>query len=337
MLLDEPREKKPVFIYWCQAAAMACVRFDEIFAARLPSVIGVGLTLVLLASAFWKTVGPRRALWATFIFGTSALTMAAGKMCITDGVLILFVTGAQICLYALWRGRWSWFVVLSCGILVGLGMLTKGPVVLGVMAATLLVLGSLRLFGASSSGLSPALSMGTWRGSMALCGFAIAVAVYASWGVPIEMRRPGYHVRTIKSEVLDRAAKPQEGHTGPPGYYLLTIWGTYLPWSILLPATAISAWRKRRIPEVRFAIAAVIGPWVMFEMTQTKLVHYLLPVFPALAFLTADVVVRSAQAPATRYNSRDRHARLRCRRLRNRAATHPAAPHRAAGRGDPNP
>jgi 4-amino-4-deoxy-L-arabinose transferase-like glycosyltransferase len=42
----------------------------------------------------------------------------------------------------------------------------------------------------------------------------------------------------------------------------------------------------------RFALAAAIGPWLMFEIVQTKLPHYLLPTFPALAFLMADAIVR---------------------------------------------
>ena len=41
-----------------------------------------------------------------------------------------------------------------------------------------------------------------------------------------------------------------------------------------------------------FALSAVVGAWGMFECFQTKLPHYLLPVFPPLAFLTADAIVR---------------------------------------------
>jgi 4-amino-4-deoxy-L-arabinose transferase-like glycosyltransferase len=51
----------------------------------------------------------------------------------------------------------------------------------------------------------------------------------------------------------------------------------------------------RRLPHIRFALAAVIGPWVMFELVQTKLPHYLLPVFPPLAFLTADMLRRASR------------------------------------------
>jgi len=83
-----------------------------------------------------------------------------------------------------------------------------------------------------------------------------------------------------------------EKHAGPPGYYLATIWGTFFPWSLFLPMSLIFAWRHRANPRIRFAFAAVIGPWVMCEIIQTKLPHYVLPVFPPLAFLTADALIR---------------------------------------------
>jgi 4-amino-4-deoxy-L-arabinose transferase-like glycosyltransferase len=85
---------------------------------------------------------------------------------------------------------------------------------------------------------------------------------------------------------------PLEQHTGPPGYYLLTIWITFFPWSLLLPLAIGLAIRYRAHPHTRFALAAIIGPWLMLEFVRTKLPHYLLPVFPPLAFLTADALVR---------------------------------------------
>jgi 4-amino-4-deoxy-L-arabinose transferase-like glycosyltransferase len=123
----------------------------------------------------------------------------------------------------------------------------------------------------------------------------LAAAVVAPWLVAIERRLPGYTMRTLRSEVFERVKSPQEGHKGPPGYYLLTVWGTYFPWSLLLPGAIVHAWRNRRVPAIRFALAAVIGPWIGFEIVQTKLPHYILPVFPPLAFLTADMLVRAAR------------------------------------------
>ncbi|WP_428939275.1 phospholipid carrier-dependent glycosyltransferase [Fontivita pretiosa] len=339
-LLDEPREKKPVFVYWCQAAAMALLG-DNAFAARLPSVIGVALTIVIITVILGRTIGVTQGRWTAIIFATSALTIAAAKMSITDGVLILFITTAQLCLYAIWQRRATWPIAIVMGLAVGFAALTKGPVVLGVMLMTLLALAAIRYTeqrtpviiqlarhyvirrrpvtsSTDSAGegsdrgcaapsdvirtrsTAPAVASsrnagrGGWTTAVAKAVVAIllALAVLAPWLYAIEQRLPGYTLRTLKAEVFERARKPQEGHKGPPGYYLLTIWGTYFPWSLLLPAAMVSGWRNRHRPPVRFALAAVIGPWIMFEIVQTKLPHYLLPVFPALAYLTADMLIR---------------------------------------------
>ena len=67
------------------------------FAARFPSAIAMTLTLVILAIVISRTIGVRRPLDDLHI-GASALAIAAAKMCLTDSVLLLFVTTAQVCL-----------------------------------------------------------------------------------------------------------------------------------------------------------------------------------------------------------------------------------------------
>jgi 4-amino-4-deoxy-L-arabinose transferase-like glycosyltransferase len=120
----------------------------------------------------------------------------------------------------------------------------------------------------------------------------IIAAIVGPWVRLVERRSPGFLYTSVSHDVVRRTFEPLEQHKGPPGYYLLTVWATYFPWSVLLPLTFVVAWRHREEPMIRFALAAVIGPWVMFEIVQTKLPHYLLPAFPALALLTADAIVR---------------------------------------------
>jgi 4-amino-4-deoxy-L-arabinose transferase-like glycosyltransferase len=120
----------------------------------------------------------------------------------------------------------------------------------------------------------------------------LVLVVVGPWCYLVEKRCPGFLTAAFHKEVIDRSTNPQEGHSGPPGYYLLTIWAMFFPWSLLLPAALVTAWRNRRLPQVRFALAAVLGPWVMLELVRTKLPHYLLPAYPFLAFLTADLLVR---------------------------------------------
>ena len=73
--LDQVRTAKPVFTYWCQATAMQ-VLGDTAFAARLPSVIGITLTLVLLATVISRYVDAERAFWTVFVLATSGIVIA---------------------------------------------------------------------------------------------------------------------------------------------------------------------------------------------------------------------------------------------------------------------
>ena len=88
----------------------------------------------------------------------------------------------------------------------------------------------------------------------------------------------------------------KEGHNLPPGYHLVLIWVTFFPWSLLLPMAIGLGIRYRKDPPVRFALAAVIGPWLVLEFFGTKLPHYILATFPALAFLTANAIIHSLRA-----------------------------------------
>jgi len=91
---------------------------------------------------------------------------------------------------------------------------------------------------------------------------------------PVENRHPGFISTGLNHEIKDRAASGLEGHNEPPEYYLLSIWPTFLPRSLVLPLALVMGWKNRRDPRVRFALAAAAGPWVMVEIVQTKLPHY---------------------------------------------------------------
>jgi 4-amino-4-deoxy-L-arabinose transferase-like glycosyltransferase len=294
--LDRPRTAKPALIYWCQATAMEIFGDNE-FAARFPSAIATGLLLVVLSAVLWRPLGSQLTLWTVFIFATSGLTIAAAKMCITDAVLLLWVTIGQICLYALWRGNRSWSVVIILSVMIGLAGLTKGPVILGIEATTLIALGFFRLLDRKKA-LPPfssnAVNAGSGKSSALkiLVGLVIVIAFVVPWVLMVNHRASGFILTGLKHDVWDRMMTPLEQHVGPPGYYFLTIWLTFFPWSLLLPLAIGVAIHHRNNPRSRFALSAILGPWIMLECVRTKLPHYLLPVFPPLAYLTADALVR---------------------------------------------
>ena len=51
-----------------------------------------------------------------------------------------------------------------------------------------------------------------------------------------------------------------------------------------------AVWAARREPVTRFLLAWLVPSWVVFELVVTKLPHYVLPLYPAIAILIAGVI-----------------------------------------------
>ena len=296
-LYDKIRAAKPPGIYWCQATAMS-VLGDTAFAARMPSVLASVLSSLLLTLALWRQVGPRQTLWTVFIFATSVLTIVSAKICLTDSVLLLWTTIALLCIYRFWRGQAGWPAALTLAVSVGCGGMIKGPFILGVLAASVCILKLLSWFdrwrglpAADSDVKHPLPHRPIKIVAMFVVGLVIVLAIVLPWLCLVHHRSPEF-LQASTADAMAHLEKGAEGHKGPPGYHLALIWFTFLPWSLLLPLSIGSGIRNRRVPEVRFALAVVIGTWIFAEILQTKLPHYILSGFPALAFLTANAIIR---------------------------------------------
>jgi 4-amino-4-deoxy-L-arabinose transferase-like glycosyltransferase len=285
-------EGKPVFAFWCQAISMRVFGQDE-FGARFPSVVCGVLTLIVLWWGVSRFVGSRRALWSVFVLGSSALHIAISKMALVDSELLLWITIAQLCLAMVYAARGSLWVCAVFWVSTGLALLTKGPVVLGTFGGTLI---GLAMMDVGKNVLSPRAWIAAtrwWWGVRPWMALVISPAVVGPWILMVGHRSPGFLKVTLEKFMLAPIFdKPLNSRSVMPGFYLAVIWPAFLPWSLLLPITLLQGWKNRRLLPVRFCLAAVLGPWVVIEIVKQKLPHYLLPMFPPLAFLTADVIVR---------------------------------------------
>jgi 4-amino-4-deoxy-L-arabinose transferase-like glycosyltransferase len=294
-LYDEIRANKPPLIYWCQATAMRLFGDGPVsgtFAARFPSTLAMILTLIILGVAVSRHVGADQAFWTVFVLASSLLTVIAAKLAFTDSVLLLFGTIAQLSLYVLWRGSRSWKPLLLLAIALGLGALTK-PLVLLTVGGTMIVLlvfsftgRDLRIADESGQHLS-----GRQWAARILVAIAFFTLIVIPWLLLVRHRAPEF-LGKATAEARAHLESGKEGHRFPPGYHLLLIWVTFFPWCLLLPLAIGLGIRYRQSPQVRFALAAVIGPWLVLEFFGTKLPHYILATFPALAYLTAHAILR---------------------------------------------
>jgi 4-amino-4-deoxy-L-arabinose transferase-like glycosyltransferase len=292
---DDVRYKKPVGIYWMQAAAVKTASALglpraqlRIWVYRLPSLIGA-LGAVLLT--YWTAlafVTRRAAILAALIMASSVLLNVEARLAKTDAMLLLTVVAAMGALaraYMSWqRGEddphppWSWPAIFWTA-LAG-GILIKGPLILMFVGLAILTLAFLDRSAAWLSRLRP-----VW-------GLIWLLVLVLPWFIAIFWRAgDAFFADSIGGDMLSKLAA-QESHGAPPGVYLLLFWLTFWPGAPLAAMAAPAVWRARREPGAQFLLAFLIPSWIVFEVVLTKLPHYVLPLYPAIAILTVGALER---------------------------------------------
>ncbi len=94
----------------------------------------------------------------------------------------------------------------------------------------------------------------------------------------------------VGQDLLGKVASGQESHGAPPGYYFLLFWLTFWPGAALAALATPAVFAARREPAVKFLLAWLVPSWIVFELVVTKLPHYVLPLYPAIAILIAGVI-----------------------------------------------
>ncbi|HEY2049599.1 MAG TPA: glycosyltransferase family 39 protein [Caulobacteraceae bacterium] len=281
---DQPRFKKPIGVYWLQAASVAAlsdVEDRDIWPYRVPSLLGVMLAAAACAWGAAAFLPDGLALLSGVLLGASFLLSTEAAIAATDGVLAGAVTlmmAALGRLYLASRGGPPAGAATRAMFWIGLALsiLVKGPI--GPMIAGLAVI-----------------ALGVWdrragwlKGIGWGWGLIFLAAVVLPWAVAITVATDGgFWGAAIGGDLAPKLAEGQEGHGAPPGYYLLLLPLLIFPGALLLPAAAVTAWRVRGEPAVRFALCWLVPSWLVFEITPTKLVHYTLPLYGAVAWLAA--------------------------------------------------
>jgi len=278
-----PRYKKPVGIYWMQAAATEVAGmgdWNHIWTYRLPSLLGAIASVLL---AFWCARAFAAAdvafLAAALLAGTLLLAGEA-TIATTDAVQLACVLGMQGMLFRAYLAKkdgppLSWGLALAGWAAFGLGILVKGPVVLAVAGITM-------------AGLSLWDRNARWLlKTRPLAGVALAIAIAAPWFIAIAIKsHGGFFEQSLGKDFGDKLVSGQESHGAPPGYFLVLSAAIFWP-SILFVLPGLgAAIRARAEPAMRFLLVWAAS-WVIFELVPTKLPHYVLPVFPALLTMAA--------------------------------------------------
>ncbi|MEO1193949.1 MAG: glycosyltransferase family 39 protein [Pseudomonadota bacterium] len=281
---DEPRNKKPVGIHWLQSLSVwitsdAAAR--EIWAYRIPSLAGAILAAVLTFSIGQTLFGRREGLLAGALLGSCIVLSVEAVNAKTDAMLLFSVVALQLALAKLWMARDEEQkpgvgVALLFWAALGFGILIKGPITPMVAVLTILAL---------------SIATRSWRWLLPLrplMGVPVMLLVAAPWYIAITLQDQTFLMRAANEDFIPKLLSGVESHGAPPGTYvgvhLLGFW----PGALFALPALVAAWKlRRKVHPLPFLLAWLIPSWIVFELTPTKLPHYTLPTYPALALLVA--------------------------------------------------
>jgi 4-amino-4-deoxy-L-arabinose transferase-like glycosyltransferase len=298
----EPRYAKPVLVYWLMSLSYSLFGVDE-FSARLPSA-AAGLGLILLQYLFLSRLrGEVVGLFGALMLLLNLETIGLSRMALTDSPLIFLTT---LSLFSFWLGFqghererwWRWLFYIA----MGLATLAKGPV--GFLVPLLTVALFLTLTRQWSR---------FWHQGSPLTGALLFAAIALPWYATMWLIHGADYTASAKANTVGRFLDPMEGHSFTIFFYVPVLFLGFFPWSGWLPFAWVRAyqdwrgWRRSERGTIDgnralewFAAAWVFGIFVFFTLSSTRLPHYIGPLIPGAAILTACYWQRGLNEPLTR-------------------------------------
>jgi 4-amino-4-deoxy-L-arabinose transferase-like glycosyltransferase len=291
---DDVRYKKPVGIYWMQVAAVKAWTFlgrkqaeTRISSYRVPSLLGAIGAVLLTYWVALTFVSRRASVMAAVMMAACVLMGVEARLAKTDAVLLFTVLAAMGVMaraylerFDGWDGwRRSILLPLIFWGALGLGVLVKGPLIL-------------MFIGLPALALCIADRSVRWLARLGpLVGLPVFLALVLPWFVAIYLRSgSSFFAQSAGDDMLSKVFSGQEGHGAPPGYYFVLFFLTFWPASLLAGLSTYTVWRARAEAPVKFLLAWIVPAWIVFELVITKLPHYVLPLYPAIAILIAGCI-----------------------------------------------
>ena len=286
------RAKKPAGIYWLQSISASAFGIDSISSYRIPSFIGGLITIIATTILAMLILPAGQAVFAGLFMATALVVVVESHLAKSDSMLTTFIVIQQI---ILWKIRQitnsqhyvSGKLAVLFWAMMGFAILIKGPI------APLIALGTIgfiivanREWHFDKEGQNR-----KWYWVISLrpmLGVIILTIIVLPWVLLVTSATDGAFLSiAIKGDLVSKLQSGQESHGAPPLTYLMLIMVTFWPASLVAARAARIIWQKRGHDHVIFLLGWILPFWLILELTPTKLPHYNMPVFAALAILAA--------------------------------------------------
>lgn len=300
---EELRNKKPVAIHWFQSMAVSLTSGAaerNIWDYRIPSMLGA---IMAALATFWggtALFSRRAAFVAALVLGTTLLLTTEANIAKTDAAQCGFLALGMAALAHIRAGATSKRLSILFWACLSIGVLLKGPIAPLVVFSTI---AGLFIWERKFTWAKPLLYWG---------GLSLFVVMTVPWYIAVQIATDGEFLsEAVRVDLGQKLVDGAEGHDGPPGLHTAALPLLFWPGTILLVpgiwlaissafaarrkardgklegarAASASAWEEQQAGAWRFLLCWLIPSWLVFEIAPTKLVHYTLPMYPALALM----------------------------------------------------
>ncbi len=284
-LNGDPYSHKPPLLFWL-INLLWTLGGTKIAVARVIPLLCV-LSVALLTRELARRLYPQRpsaSVIAPVLMLACPGIIIYGNLIMFDMLLTVWLMAALITAWKLLQDNStkSW---LLFGLFTGLGVLTKGPVIL-IYVGFPVLLGPFLL---ALAGVRPSYSLVSWYAKM-LLALGVAAAVALAWAVPAALEGGPEYARMIFWKQSAGRMVEAFAHRRPLWFYVPFVIAFFLPfysWPPFWQALRGASLKTRRTLPALFLLTAVAMPFLSFTLISSKQVHYMLPLIPAACILIA--------------------------------------------------
>jgi 4-amino-4-deoxy-L-arabinose transferase-like glycosyltransferase len=274
---------KPPLFYWITTGSLSLFGTHE-WASRLASLLGAGIAAFTLYGFALRQSGKTVARWALLILVTQPLFFGGAQFANLDMLVAGFISATVLLTAeaALNAGRNQPYRGLLAGayLAAALGVLAKG--LIGIVLPGMVIV----IWLAWNRRLS------LLRQLIWLPGLILFAFVAVPWFAVMQARFPEFLNYFFVYNHFQRFTESGFNNPMPFWFYVPVILLLTFPWSYWLPA----AWKHTRLDAGdRPSIGSLMWIWPavivgFFSIPSSKLVGYVLPALPPLAYLIANVL-----------------------------------------------
>ena len=272
---------KPPFTYYITSLGYNIFGINE-FGARF--FLGIALLLQIylvyrIALLLFKD--EKRAFASALIYSSFPIVLIAVRNLTTDAFLATFILWS-IYLWLQYKHLKKIQFLYGFFAVLGLAFFTKGPV--GLIPPFFLII-CWNYFNREKIKITIHLFL----------GILLMLAISSSWFIAIIIDDPKIWDYFIQEQIINRATNAQQFHrTQPFWYYLALIPALGMPWIIFIIAFLLKkhkqVWKESVINKT--LILATLSLLILFSFFSSKLILYILPIFPFLAILGAHLLYK---------------------------------------------